>query len=93
MALVIPKPKLTYGPYCFKATCELRLRGQRVGKFIGYGPGTQTAKITKDVCDARLDNLDGDYSCSAPDLVFVHGQDPEPGVFYVTDNGGEKRVL
>ena len=89
--MAIAMPKTTYGPYCFKATCELRLRGHPVGKFVGYGPSALTAKITKDVCDGRLDNLDGEYSCSVPDLVFVHGKDPEPGVFYVT-SAGETRV-
>lgn len=88
--MVLAVPKTTYGPYCFKATCELKLRGNRVGKFVGYGPSAKTAKMTSDACEARLDNLDGEYSCTAPDLVFVHGQDPEPGVFFVTDAGARR---
>jgi hypothetical protein len=82
--------KTTFGPYCFKATCALRLRGNPVGKFVGYGRGAGTAKMTKDACEARLDNLDGEYSCGVTDLVFVHGQDPEPGVFFVTDAGATR---
>lgn len=88
--MVLAMPKTTFGPYCFKATCALQLRGHPVGKFVGYGPGAQTAKMTRDACEARLDMLDGDYTCTVPDLVFVQGEDPEPGVFYVTDAGSRR---
>lgn len=89
--MVAAVPKTTFGPYCFKATCELRLRGiHTAGKFVGYGPSAKTAQFTSDACEARLDSLDGEYSCTVPDLVFVHGQDPEPGVFFVTDAGATR---
>lgn len=67
-----PPDVLGLGTPCFKATCYLHdPKGKPIGKFVGYMPSVEICQVVEKRCKNRLDDLDGDYSCSVTSLSML----------------------
>lgn len=67
-----PPDLLGLGTPCFKATCFLHdPKGKPIGKFVGYLPSVDICQVTEKRCKTKLDDLDGDYSCSIASLSML----------------------
>lgn len=67
-----PPDLLGFGAPCFKAVCYLHdPKGKPIGKFVGYLPSIEICQVTEQRCKSKRDDLDGDFSCSAPSLSML----------------------
>lgn len=73
-----PPDLLGFGMPCFKGTCFLHdPKGKPIGKFVGYLPSVEICQVIEKRCKSRLDDLDGDYSCSVTSLSMLKASNRE----------------